>query len=449
MVKTRAGWRFRPLRNVNRLKVARIFVLFVAFLVVACGGILSPQATPTLQATPQATQTRLPTKAVLETPAQTATPPGPVTLRIWVPPQFDPAQQTLAGELMRNRIAEFSSRRPNVRVEVRVKAVDGPGGLLDSLTAASAAAPLALPDLIALPRPLQETAALKGLLHPYDNLTTALDDPDWFEFARQLALLQSSTFGLPFAGDALIVAYHPAVIETPPASWPQALNLTNPMAFSAADPQALFTLGLYQSAGGAVRDDQGRPFLETNPLTAVLTFFQEAEKRGLMPVWLTQVQNDDQVWEAFQDGRADMAVTWTSRFLEEPPADSAMTPIPTVEGKPYTLATGWVWALASPQPERQEISVQLAEFLIETDFLAGWSQAAGYLPPRPSALSGWSDTALQSLLNQIALSAQLYPSADVLTSLGPPLGDATVQVLKQQTDPLTAAQAAVESLKTP
>jgi multiple sugar transport system substrate-binding protein len=425
-------------------------VLFAAFLLVGCEGILAPLGTPTPQVTPQATQTELPTQqAALETPAQTATPPGPVTLRIWVPPQFDPTQQTLAGELMRSRIAEFSSRRPSVRVEVRVKAVDGPGGLLDSLTTASAAAPLALPDLVALPRPLQETAALKGLLHPYDNLTAALDDPDWYEFARQLALLQSSTFGLPFAGDVLVVVYHPLAIESAPASWPEALNLSSPLAFSAADPQALFTLGLYQSAGGAVRDDQGRPVLETNPLTAVLTFYQEAEKHGLMPVWLTQIQNDDQVWEAMQDGRADMAVTWASRFLEETPADSAIAPIPTAEGKLYTLATGWVWALASPQPERQEISVQLAEFLTESGFLARWSQAAGYLPPRPSALSAWSDSDLQSVLNQIALSAQLYPSADVLTSLGPPLGDATVQVLKQQTDPLSAAQVAVESLKTP
>ena len=81
---------------------------------------------------------------------------------------------------------------------MRIKAPDGPGGLLDSLTTASAAAPLALPDLVALPRPIMETAALKGLVHPYQNLTSPIDEPDWYPYARQLARLQDSIFGIAF-----------------------------------------------------------------------------------------------------------------------------------------------------------------------------------------------------------------------------------------------------------
>jgi hypothetical protein len=73
-----------------------------------------------------------------------------------------------------------------------VKALDGTGGLLDALVSANAAAPLALPDLVLLPRPLLESAALKGLLHPYDGLSSLMDDPSWFDYARQLAHFKSS-----------------------------------------------------------------------------------------------------------------------------------------------------------------------------------------------------------------------------------------------------------------
>jgi multiple sugar transport system substrate-binding protein len=144
-----------------------------------------------------------------------------------------------------------------------------------------------------------------------------------------------------------------------------------------------------------------------------------------------------------------MAVTWTSRYLANMLADTASAPIPTEDGAAYTLATGWVWALASPQPEKQALGAQLAEFLTESDFLAQWTLAAGYLPPRPSSLQAWPDTSLQSLMSKVILSAQIYPSGDVLTSLGPLLEQATVQVLKEQADPATAAQDAVSGLPVP
>jgi multiple sugar transport system substrate-binding protein len=382
---------------------------------------------------------------------ETATPTqaGPTVLRLWLPPQFDPNSGTPAGDLLKQQLDTFSQRRPNVQVEVRIKALDGPGGLLDSLTNASAAAPLALPDVVALPRPDLETAALKGLLHPFDGLTPAMDDSDWYDYARQLGRLQNSTFGLPFAGDALMLVYYTSQVPKPPADWGSVLGLTTPLAFAAADPQSLFTLAQYQAEGGAVRDDQGRPYIDPAALEKVLRFYLEASKSGVMPTWLTQLQNDDQVWEAFKERRASMAIAWNSLYFNQVITNTNAAPLPTENGKAFTLATGWVWALASSQPDRLEVGAQLAEFLTDTTFLAAWTQAAGYLPPRPSSLDAWTNKDQQLMVRQIVLSAGLYPSADIITSLGPPIQQATIQVLKQQTDPQTAAQQAAASLVNP
>jgi len=95
------------------------------------------------------------------------------------------------------------------------------------------------------------------------------------------------------------------------------------------------------------------------------------------------------------------------------------------------------------------LGVALAEFLTSGDFLARWTTTAGYLPPRASALAGWSNTTLRSLVNLIVPSAQILPANDVLAVIGPALQKATVEVLKEQTDPKAAAQQALDSLSAP
>jgi multiple sugar transport system substrate-binding protein len=427
-----------------------LILTLILLLVVGCSGQQRSGETPQVVGTPA---TVVPTMVITPVPATepVGTPSGPVILRIWLPPQFDPASDTPAGILLQSRLDQFTAAHPEVKIEVRLKAVEGPGGLLEALSTAGAAAPLVLPDVVALPRPLLEAAALKGLIFPFSDQPSPLDDPDWYEYARELGRLQESTFGLPFAGDALVLVYQPGQVLSPPQDWANLLMTNGPLIFPAADPQALFTLALYQSAGGHIQDDLGRPVLEENILYLVLALYQDAGRASLMPYTLAQFDTDDQVWTAYQSEQASMVITWISRYIADGNTASASRAalLPTTDGVPFTLATGWMWALASTQPERQALGAQLAEFLSSGDFLAEWSLAIGYLPTRTSATMAWSDAEMQSLAGQVSRSAHSIPSTDVLSSLGTPLSQAVVQVLKQQSDPLTASQGAANYLKNP
>jgi len=455
------------------MKFRTLIQLLPMLLLVGCSGWLASNGDASLNATstPAVTGT-----ATVQPAAQSATPeslatPTPtaeaggsgsadVTLRLWLPPQFDPGSGSEAGELLQARLDEFSRTHPAVRLEVRIKAVDGPGGLSDALSAASAAAPQALPDLVALPRPALEAAALKGLLRPFDNLTHLFTSPGWYNFARQLAYVQNSTFGIPFACDALLMVYRPALVgATPPADWASAQALGLALAFPASDPQALFTLALYQASGGAIQDEQGLPMLSETHLLQVLNFYDEAGRVGLMPNWLTLYETDLQAWDAYTTDQTPMAITWVSRYLAERPANSSAAAFPTPNGEPFTLATGWVWAqptntggqaldidAGAAASLRQILSIELVEFLTEENFLAQWTAAAGYLPPHASSLAAWPDETLRHVLDQLALAARIQPTADVLTSLSLPLQQAAIDVLKQQVDPQAAARAAVERL---
>jgi ABC-type glycerol-3-phosphate transport system substrate-binding protein len=373
-------------------------------------------------------------------------------VRIWLPPEFDPDGNNPASNLLKARLEEFEAENPDIRLEVRVKTLEGTGGLLESLVAANVAAPLALPDLVLLPRPLLESATVKGLLYPYDGLTSIMEDQSWFEYAKQLAHVQSSTYGIPFAGDALALTYHPSMLETPPSDLETSLSSGEVLLYPATDPQALFTLSMYMAGSGSPQDAQGRPWLNIASLTKIFDFDQRASLAGVTPYWLTQYSNDTQIWEAFLNNPYPMAVTWTSAYLSHmlaAPADLAVTSLPTPDGTPFTLATGWSWALASQDPTHHSLAIKLAEYLVDKEFLAEWTYAAGYLPPRADALQSWQDTELRQVIEQISSFAWLMPSVDMLSSLGPALEQAVVDVLKAQSDPQTAAQAVIDQINQP
>jgi len=435
---------------IDRTKSKYWISILILISILLGGCVTESVASPTLQAQPTLTASIEPVLPTEESDQQVK---GLITLKIWIPPEFDPTNGTPASELLAARLEEFENRKGNVRIDTRIKTVDGSGGIIDMLTTANAAARLALPDLVALPQHALNTAAIKGLLYPFDGLTGTMNDSDWFDFALNISKVQESTFGIPFAGDALILVYRPAILPEQPKDWASLLELStqtpSSLSFPASDPDSLLTLTYYQSLGGSIQDDENRPRLDSIQLTEVLTFYHNAEQSMLMPFWLTQYETDEQAWIAYEENQTDMVITWASRYLQTLPADSAFAPIPTKDGTLFTLGTGWVWASASPNPEHQDLSAQLAEFLTDEAFLSAWTAVSGYIPTRSNSLSSWDETNLRFLIGEVASSIRLVPPLEILTTIGPILQKATIDVLKEEASPINAVETAINSLETP
>ena len=159
------------------MSISRFFrcVVLLGYLFSAGCASLEPllaSLTPSPPApTPRPTPT--PLTIVTETPPP-QTPDS--SLRLWLPVQFDPAADNDPAKLLAERLAEFESQHPGIHLEVRLKRVDSENDIINALSLTSAAAPDALPDLILLSRPDLEAAALRGLLHPIDGLSTSLED---------------------------------------------------------------------------------------------------------------------------------------------------------------------------------------------------------------------------------------------------------------------------------
>ena len=101
-----------------------------------------------------------------------------------------------------------------------------------------------------------------------------------------------------------------------------------------------------------------------------------------------------------------------------------MQPVPGLGGSSRAFANGWLWALAGSAPENQQVATELAEFLMEDSFLSEWERETGYHPTRV-VLANDQNADVDAVLE----SAQVLPSDQVISILGPILSQAVSRVL--------------------
>lgn len=386
----------------------------------------SPQATSTPQATPTAT----PTAAVSQ----------PRLLRVWLPPQFDPQADNPSAELLRARLQAFQQEYPGIQLEIRIKS---DADILRTLTITNNAAPAALPDLIALSYWNMQKAASGGFLHPLEGLTSLLQDPDWYAFARELAHLKNVEYGIPFGSDVLVMVYRPSMFAEPPSTWEDVFASGVSLAFPASSPTALFPLSLYLSENLDLTDDRGSILPDEDALVSLFSFYKRAIESGIIPPPVRDQQTDLQSIQFYRNGQSHLAVVWLSSDLQA--RSGNYLPLPGLSNAQYSLGNGWVWALAGSDVENQPLAVELASYLVESRFMSEWTRAAGILPTRPQALTGWEED-LRVPLHEALQSAHPLPAEDSVSVVGPLLQGALIRLFNGE-QPEVVARSVMDELK--
>ena len=412
------------------------FVIFAGLFFSAGCASLAPLLDSLITPTP------VPTKQATSTPTVIATATLPVEqnvpiLRVWLPSEFHPTVENPAAKLLDQRLTKFETQHPGLKIEVRVKTADTDGEILNDLSVTSAAAPGVLPDLVLLSRPDLEAAALKGLLHPIDGLSTSLEDPNWYEYAQQLGHVQNTGYGLPFMGDAMVLVYYPELGMI--VNWEDVLASQGQLVFQAGNPDGLTGLSLYASAGGQILDPQGLPTLDEDSLVRVLTLIEEGRSKKVFPPSLVNVTNETQALQIYRTGSANKGIIWILNY--HPTSDGSIAPLPGLDEAPFSYATGWVWALAGSDPENQQLAAKLAEYLVADDFIAEWTQTTGFLPTRPSSIKD-EDRTMSAILE----SAHLIPSSSIIAVLGPLMQEAITRVLIGEA-PKDVAASVIQKMK--
>jgi len=409
--------------------------------------VLAEQATPTLVATP--TQAA-PTLVAPPTATAEAAPPGPTALVVWMPPFLAPSADTPGGQALLEQITAFDEAHPDIPVEFYIKAVRGPGSAIAYLHSAPPVAPGVLPDLVLLNRESLIEAAEGRLIVPISELLDPAILADLYPVAVDLGIVDGELIGLPYVLEVQHAVFHEALFEEPPTSFEAILSSPVPYLFPAAPQDSVnhTTLLQYMAAGGRLVDENGDPTLDEGALRAVLTFYAAAHQAGVIDPALFQIMEPAETWASYRDGLAGLATVTSTLYLAERArvrSTTGLIPIPTPDGQPYALATGWCWAVVTRNPERQAASMALVNTLMNPVNQGVFSQASGWLPSQRAALAVWGDndryTAFgNTLLNQ----AQPMPDEALLSVVGPSIQAAVEDVLLNNMLPIQAANEAAQ-----
>ena len=143
-----------------------------------------------------------------------------------------------------------------------------------------------------------------------------------------------------------------------------------------------------------------------------------------------------------------MTVVRAGRYWLEADETMAAAPIPTKNGQPLGIARGWVLALVTEDPARQEFSMLLVDWLTAPDHSALWTQAAGYLPVTRSALRLWNVSEEErTVLRDLLEAAVAPPRPGVMEIVGPAMQQALESVLTGRATPQEAAASAVKRVQ--
>ena len=422
---------------------------FLVTTLILTGWLLAACATPTVTGIPGVSDGT--TSSITTTPQSIPSPTSPPnSITIWITPTFAPDLTTLAGTLLAERLTAFKQANPGMSVSLRLKEESGPGGILEALTAASNAAPAALPDVVALNPIALSSASLKELLSPLDGLVAEPEAPEWYDHVLSTTRTTDGFFGLPFASEADVLAYRTDEYLTTPLTWSDILTMPMPFIFPVGDESAAFTISQYLALEGPLYDENGLPIPDPEILAEVLAFYGSAYTSKVIPLSARQYVSAAETWKALQAGEAASAVAPLSNFLANSDANAiAAAPLPARSEPGICPTKTWSWAIVTQDPARQDLAGQLITWLSQPEFLGPWTYALGMLPPTTSALAQWPAGSHSSLAYNLVTVAQPQPSAEVLATFGPPFHTAIEAVLDDIVTPSSAALDAVQAIQNP
>ncbi len=434
------------------LVLAIVLLLAAATVLLSACDLGAPTATSTATATagPQVEPTALPTSVTDVTPSA----PPTITLTIWTTESFSPSETLTSGLILVEQVAAFEAAHPDVRIQFLRKKPYGKGGILDYLLTTKAVVPALLPDLVYIDTDELGAAVQAQVVQPLDDLVSPDLLSDLYPFARQAATLDGQLYGLQLHADLDHLVYNTGKLTVPPRSWPGVLSSPRPYIFPAGGQAGLvnddFLVQLLAVRPWPSEENPGAPFLEVDSLTAVLQYYQDGISRGVFPVEILGYHTSADSWVGYLAGEADLTNVNAHRYLldrgELP--NSAVAPIPGINGASEPISRGWALAIVATDPTRQSLAIEFVSQLMSPQVNAAWNKASSFLPTRQEAVASWGEEdSYDRFVSQQLQAARPRPRVPNYTQIAAALQQAVEQVVTGTATPEEAAIQAMEKVQ--
>ncbi len=398
-----------------------------------------------------------------ETPAAAATTslldqPSPVAaettinLTLWTVADVSEAADGEAATIFGNGLRAFEQAYPGVTVSAVLKNDSGKGSILDYLKTASQVAPSVLPDIVILNTSDLADANRTGTLVPLEELIDTSLEEDLLPSALAAGTVEGHLVGIPFEMDVEHIAYNTNKVNQAPLNWTDVLSRSDTYLFPAKGRNGLVNdafLVQYLALGGQLQDEDGRPVINEQMTLAVLDFYQQGADRGVIPVTATQASTVEDVWPIYLSAEVDMANVSSHQYLRDRESLRAtqFAAIPTRDGNPLTICRGRALVITTRDPAQQASALRLISWMLETDNIVAWSQAAYHLPPRYSAFDQLSVSDPYWTFAQQQMEAAVPPPAFTgYDQVGRVLQQAVTEVFSGESTPAEAAAAAFDAI---
>lgn len=416
--------------------------------------VATVRPTETSLATPAATPSASPTTPPLR---ETTIAPTPVSLTIWLPAEMTAAAGGGAAvEAIAALDAEFAAAYPEVKIDVVPKAQYGSGGMVDMLLATQAVVPDRLPDLVVVD--VSEIAQLldADLLVPLEEIAESADVSLPPAIAEAVSRSEHR-FAVPFQADVQILAYNAVRMDVAPLDWAEMLSAGHSLALPLRDGDGAAADAFwlqYVARGGTY--DGAPPELDTALMASILQAYLDAATAGVISADALEMSSAQESWSWYVEGKADMCVVESSRYLadQRAAAFSSFAPVPTQAGTAATMARSWAWAITTAEPGSAALAGAYIDHALGSEYLAQWLVAGRYLPLGMS--SGGTlirNTYGQEYLdfgNQLLDKAFVYPDMRYYPAMQTIIGQMIAGVLASDETPERAAvsaAAAINSLR--
>ena len=262
-----------------------------------------------------------------------------------------------------------------------------------------------------------------------------------------MASAQGVQYGLPLFIDPFVLAYNKKEIAFPPTTWQELVAQHSAVAINLEDPHALFPLSIYSSYGGVLADENGKPILGADPLTRTYQLIFAGAESNAFPAWLVNLHSTNDSLNALEQGQSSYALVWASQVLRSADEDISLAPLPGNSTDLAGFADGWMLCITNPNAELSSMDILLADYLLQPEFLAGWSEAAGYIPAQKSVLQNWQNQTNIGFLEMAAVESQVIPGINIQQATTEILNQYTASLIRRQTSPMQAVLDTLSALE--
>lgn len=359
--------------------ISPIFYLLCSCLFLVIGGCQETPNSAEILPTPSVELVRDVTTSAEEPLVEEPVEVVSADLRIWTPLEvWTPKTEADGTETqpLNTLFDQFSQMYPLIKLDIQLKTMAERGGMFSYMALDDGVANHILPDVV-----MVQAEWLPYMVENEWIYANAIpSDPSLYTVAQTISTVDDVQVAIPFAFNPIYHRVQPKNGEDTILSTDWSIFSKSP--FMASSEQELWVSIAYQH-----HQQSGKSLQDWNQWQQTLELIQQSNR--------TVLPTSAEVWNNVSSSTAIVQATYQTELL----TNTISTSIPGDSTLTKSVVTGWVWAITTDDPNRQEMALEMIDFFMESTVYNDWLEVNGWLPVSAEGFESWTNTTYATFLD--------------------------------------------------